>query len=136
MTKDTFRILAINPGSTSTKVAVYEDQKLLSSASPPSTAWKNWAGSLPSMDQLPMRASTFSMDWRHRWFDLGTLDAVVGQGGQDPPLPQGAITVNEEMVAYLRARPVFDNHSSNLGGRALRWRSPRRSTSRPTSTSA
>lgn len=115
MNKDTFRILAINPGSTSTKIAVYENDKLLlqHSAAHSADSLRQYSRSL--IDQYPMRLQVIKDYLAGQGFDLSSLNAVVGRGGKIPPCPAGAVAVTQKMVDYLKNRPVLDDHASNLG---------------------
>ncbi|MDR2573719.1 MAG: butyrate kinase [Desulfovibrio sp.] len=109
-----FRILAINPGSTSTKIAVYDDETQLFNHSIAHSS-EELARFQHFADQLPMRKAHLLEALEQKNVALGSLSAVVGRGGKIPPCPEGAISVTEKMVEYLKSRPPFDNHISNLG---------------------
>ncbi len=105
------KILAINPGSTSTKLAIYDD------------ATEAWRTSLvhraedlarfPRLgDQLEYRRSAVREALASA--PAGPLSAVVGRGGLLKPLPGGVYTVNEPMKADL-ASCRYGKHASNLG---------------------
>lgn len=107
-----FKILAINPGSTSTKVAVYEDnkevfQKNIEHASEQLAKYDN------IVDQFEMRYEEILNILRENNFDINELSAVVGRGGLLPPVKSGAYRVNEAMVNRLKYNPVVE-HASNL----------------------
>ena len=107
-----FKILAINPGSTSTKVAVYEDnkevfQKNIEHASEQLAKYDN------IVDQFEMRYEEILNILRENNFDINQLSAVVGRGGLLPPVKSGAYRVNEAMVNRLKYNPVVE-HASNL----------------------
>lgn len=110
-----YSVLAINPGSTSTKIAVYKDRHLVLERKfqHDSATLAKFSRSL--MDQAPMRRELLLQGLQEEGFDLATLDAVVGRGGKIPPCKQGGYLVDDAMVAYLRSRPVLDDHASNLG---------------------
>ena len=120
MTTPSHVMLAINPGSTSTKVAVYENERQLWSENLGHSAetLKQYARSL--MDQLPMRREALLTCLTAKGFDVRTLRAVVGRGGRIPPCAAGATQVSQAMVDYLAARPPLDDHASNLGA-ILAW---------------
>jgi butyrate kinase len=108
------RILAINPGSTSTKIAVYDNERQLFSHSithhsEEIAKFKNF------LDQLPMRKAHLLKVLKEQEVELKSLNGIVGRGGKIPPCSEGGIIVTEEMVNYLKSRPPFDNHISNLG---------------------
>ncbi len=106
-------ILAINPGSTSTKVAVYEDQSelyktnILHSNDDLETFSK-------ISDQYEMRYESIMSFLKEVHMDVNDLSAVVGRGGLLPPVKSGAYKVNQKMVDRLRFNPVVE-HASNLG---------------------
>lgn len=111
---DTFRVLAINPGSTSTKITCFQgDTTVLErSISHPSKELEQF----PQMiDQLPFRRSALIAALEAENVALDSLDAVVGRGGLLYPLPGGTYAVNDRMLADLRAG-VLGEHASNLGG--------------------
>ncbi|HTX74504.1 MAG TPA: butyrate kinase, partial [Rectinemataceae bacterium] len=85
-------ILTINPGSTSTKIAVFEDEKELFS--------QNVAHTCDEIGAFPTIASQQEFRERHirsalaeRAFDLKRLTAVVGRGGLLRPIPGGVYRV-------------------------------------------
>ncbi len=109
-----FKILAINPGSTSTKIALYEDtkevyKKNIEHSNEEIDKYKNIA------DQYEMRYKSIKGFLDEIGFDIKQLSAVVGRGGLLPPVKSGAYRVNESMVDRLRFRPIIE-HASNLGG--------------------
>jgi len=109
------RILAINPGSTSTKIAVYENTRpiLTQSVQHSSEDIAKYSRSL--IEQFPMRKACLLDALAGQGFDLHSLSAVVGRGGKIPPCDEGGTIVTPEMVEYLKSRPVLDDHASNLG---------------------
>ncbi|MCT4604906.1 MAG: butyrate kinase [Marinisporobacter sp.] len=108
-----YKILAINPGSTSTKIAIYENNKEIYKKSIEHTSeeiekYKHVA------DQYEMRKEALMNFLKEINFDVKELAAVVGRGGLLPPVQSGAYRVNESMVERLAKRPVIE-HASNLG---------------------
>jgi len=97
-----FRILAINPGSTSTKIALYEDEYPHSqlSLSHSSEDLKRF----PSVwDQYEFRLSSVRAGIV-QWGENGRrLDAVVGRGGLLRPVKGGTYRVDSRMLADARA---------------------------------
>jgi butyrate kinase len=106
-------ILAINPGSTSTKVAVYRGETLLLEEELRHTA-QQLAGYMHVAEQKEMRLECVLAVLRAHGFDLARLDAVVGRGGLLQPVPAGTYRVNERML-YDVLNPVGREHASNLG---------------------
>ncbi|MHB1295545.1 MAG: butyrate kinase [Anaerolineae bacterium] len=108
-----FRILAINPGSTSSKVAVYEDSTLAFSAVVEHTL-QDLARYPSIIDQYPLRRDAVLQSLESAGISLASLHAVVGRGGMLQPIPSGTYGVNAAMLADLR-RPTTRQHVSNLG---------------------
>lgn len=108
-----YYILAINPGSTSTKIAVYEDTKLLLKENIEHSS-KELNNFKSITEQFKYRKETVLHAVGKNNFNIETLSAVVGRGGMLPPMKSGAYLVNELMVDRLTNRPISE-HASNLG---------------------
>ena len=108
-----YRILVINPGSTSTKIAVYlnEEQQWIESIDHTLDELKAYA---TIYDQLDMRKNLIRAALQKHSETLESFSAIVGRGGALPPVKTGAYEVNEKMVDTLKNHPV-DQHASNLG---------------------
>ncbi len=108
-----FTILAINPGSTSTKCAIYRDTQ---------EAWKKGVAHSAEdlarfrrlQDQLAYRSAAVRDGVGESGIPLSEISAVVGRGGLLKPLPGGVYEVNERMKADLIAEK-YGRHASNLG---------------------
>ncbi len=110
----THRILVINPGSTSTKAAVFEDEDVLFQKTlRHSTQEIQKFDSIPS--QREWRKGIIDDFLRENDFDVSTLDAVVGRGGLVKPVEGGTYAVNDALVEDLKIGPA-GQHASNLGG--------------------
>jgi butyrate kinase len=108
------RILAVNPGSTSTKIAVYQntDQLFLKNIhhSPEDLA------PFPKIsDQFDLRKDIILQQLKDADIQINDLQAVVGRGGLLKPIPSGIYEVNDVMIADLK-NSQFGEHASNLGG--------------------
>ena len=109
-----YRLLVLNPGSTSTKAAVYEDEHPIAGKSMVHT--NQDLAPYPNLyDQMDYRVALVRLWLAQEGFDLSTLSAVVGRGGIIPHIVAGGYEVNEELADCLRHHTVFD-HASNLGG--------------------
>lgn len=108
-----YRILAINPGSTSTKIAVYDNEKQILAKGIDHEA-SEIAKYEKIVDQFDMRKQEIINVLNENNIDIKTINAVVGRGGLLPPVKSGAYLVNDEMIDRLKNRPVVD-HASNLG---------------------
>lgn len=106
-------ILAIDPGSTSTKIGVYlEGRTVRKCIEHP----RHETDRFPTvMDQLEYRQESIDRYLADAGFADLRLDAVVGRGGLMKPVPGGVHLVNDAMVRDLR-RGVSGEHASNLGG--------------------
>lgn len=105
-------ILAINPGSTSTKVAVYCDDQLVFAESL-SHSSEELAGFAHIVDQLDMRRAVVEKSLREHGVDVNSLSAVACRGGRLKPLASGTYVVNERML-HDAERGVQGEHASNL----------------------
>lgn len=108
------RILVLNPGSTSTKAAVYEDEHPLLLKSIGHTN-ADLAPYPELYDQLDYRVALVRGWLAQEGFDLSTLSAVVGRGGIIPNIVSGGYLVDDGLADCLLHHTVFD-HASNLGG--------------------
>jgi butyrate kinase len=117
--KDTFfrryRVLVVNPGSTSTKIAVYEGEQETRSReiqhSPEELA--PFAGHRIT-EQYHFRKDAVLGALRDFGLSVTDLDAVCGRGGLLRPMPHGTYRVGEAILEDLRAG-VGGDHASNLG---------------------
>ncbi len=108
------KILSINPGSTSTKFAVYEDEKLVCLHTIRHTAEELKV--FPNLfDQYEFRKNLMLDCLIKDQIDLSDLSAVVGRGGLVRPLESGVYEVNDRLVADLKTAQG-GVHASNLGG--------------------
>lgn len=109
-----YKQLIINPGSTSTKIAVFEDDQCLYSETLRHSSEEigKFAGII---EQFDYRRKLVLEALQKAGVNPAELDAVVGRGGLLRPIPGGTYTVNEKMIADLRAQPR-GAHASNLGG--------------------
>lgn len=108
-----YRVLAINPGSTSTKIAVYDEENQVF-AKTINHLLKDLLEFKSIMDQFGMRKQEVEKALHENFIDLKNINVVVGRCGGLPPLKSGAYLINEEMIDRLINRPTLD-HASNLG---------------------
>ncbi|MFP4046301.1 MAG: butyrate kinase [Bacteroidales bacterium] len=109
-----YYILAINPGSTSTKIAVFKNAK--------SAFLKNIKHSTEDLkefekiaDQFHFRKEVILNELKNTDIDIKNISAVVGRGGLVKPIESGVYEVNEAMKNDLKNSPLGE-HASNLGG--------------------
>ena len=108
------RLLILNPGSTSTKAAVYEDDRQLAMKNIVHTN-QDLAPYPTLYDQLDYRVALVRGWLGQEGIGLSTLSAVVGRGGIIPNIVAGGYQVDDALVDCLLHHTVFD-HASNLGG--------------------
>jgi butyrate kinase len=110
-----FKILAINPGSTSTKFAFYLDERpeFVKNIRHSDAEMEQFRGR-PVLDQQEFRSAQIGSALSDAGHTTGELDAVVGRGGLLPPLESGTYIVDEEMLEELR-QARRGEHASNLG---------------------
>lgn len=107
------KLLVINPGSTSTKIAMYAGREPVWQQNIEHDA-KGLEGYASIYAQLDLRLAAV-LDAMVQHGDLPEeLEAVVARGGLLPPLASGAYEVNPAMLDVLEHRPV-NHHASNLG---------------------
>ncbi|MGC9151066.1 MAG: butyrate kinase [Microbacter sp.] len=109
-----FLVLSINPGSTSTKVALYEDEKLIFSRSVDHTE-EELRPFKKIIDQFYFRKSVVLKILAEEKVEIGKLDAVVGRGGMVKPIESGVYEMNKALHNDL-VRGVQGEHASSLGG--------------------
>lgn len=107
-------ILAINPGSTSTKIAVYLNSKVvfLKSISHPSEELEKYS---KISEQYEYRKEIILNELKLANIEIQRIEVVVGRGGLIKPIKSGVYRVNEEMKKHLR-EGIMGEHASNLGG--------------------
>jgi butyrate kinase len=107
-----YRILVVNPGSTSTKIALFKGQRAVIEADVPHPA-EELAACETIQHQLPLRQRVIEERVRAAGVELDQLDAIVARGGLIRPVVSGTYEVDEEMLADL-AVSRFGEHASNL----------------------
>lgn len=110
-----YRILVLNLGSTSTKVAYYEDEKCIIKSSLEHPAAETCVFA-EVMDQYNYRSQCISKFIEENRIDLTQLDAIVSRGGHTKPLISGVYQVCPEMLAQ-QASGLYGRHPSDLGSK-------------------
>lgn len=108
------KILAINPGSTSTKVAAYENETCLWTLGIEHPACEIKGFSSVS-DQNKYRIGIILKILEEKGTQLKEFDGIVGRGGLLNPLVGGTYLVDDDLVRSLHNAPGGE-HASNLGG--------------------
>jgi len=108
------RILVVNPGSTSTKFALFEETELLFEKSISHSG--NELSSFSRIgDQFQFRKGLIMSELKERGVSLDEINVVVGRGGLLKPIESGIYRVNDAMKKDLREAERGE-HASNLGG--------------------
>lgn len=109
-----YKLLIINPGSTSTKIGVYSDEKevlveTLRHSSDEIAKYDN------IFEQKNFRKDVIMNILKKNNIDVSSLDAIVGRGGMLRPIPGGTYEVTDKLLEDLKVG-VSGQHASNLGG--------------------
>lgn len=109
-----YTFLIINPGSTSTKIAIFENDKevITETVKHSSEEIKNFK---EIYDQFDFRKDIIMKTLEDKKVDLSRFSAIIGRGGNMKPVVGGTYEVNEEMLKDLKVG-VMGQHASNLGG--------------------
>ena len=107
------KVLVINPGATSTKVAVFDEE---------TQVYKTTVDHSPQeldrfdrvIDQADYRQQAILDAVAQSGFRLSDFDAVCGRGGLYRPIPSGTYAVNDRVMRDVEAAP-YGEHPSNLG---------------------
>jgi butyrate kinase len=118
--RDTFfrryRILAVNPGSTSTKIGVWEgeEERFVTELQHSAEELLPFEGRSIT-EQYAFRKEIISHALAEQGLAPADLDSVSARGGLLRPIPHGTYAVTDDMMADLRASR-YGEHASNLGG--------------------
>jgi butyrate kinase len=108
------RILVINPGSTSTKIGVFDNEMSVMEKTLRHDA--ETIGSFENIiDQYEFRKNTILEALHEEGINISKLSAVCGRGGLLRPIEGGTYSVNDQMLHDLRIG-YNGQHASNLGG--------------------
>ena len=109
-----YKMLVINPGSTSTKVSYFENEKNVYTESVFHDA--PVLLSYPTVnDQVPMRRAFIEDFMSRHGLKLSEIDAFVGRGGSACPQPSGVMEIDERLVADTAAGVGGSDHPAKLG---------------------
>ena len=107
-------VLVINPGSTSTKVALFKDLE--------NVMQKNLSHGTDELDKFEKITDQYEyrkdmiLNWmKDEGYNTNQLKAVVGRGGLLKPMPSGTYNVTDAMIEDLKIG-IQGEHASNLGG--------------------
>ena len=106
--------LIINPGSTSTKIGVFEDETLLFEETLRHST-EEIAKYASIVDQKDFRKQIILDLLAEKDFDIKSLQVIVGRGGMLKPIPGGTYAVSDDLLEDLKIGKQ-GQHASNLGG--------------------
>lgn len=106
--------LIINPGSTSTKIGVFEDETLLFEETLRHTT-EEISSFSSIVDQKDFRKNIIINVLKDKDFDMKSLNVIVGRGGMLKPIPGGTYAVSDDLLHDLKIGKQ-GQHASNLGG--------------------
>lgn len=112
--KTVYKMLIINPGSTSTKVSYFENEKNICTQSIFHDAPELLR--YPTVnDQLPMRRAVIEDFMAEHRLSMGDMDAFVGRGGSAYPQRAGVMEIDPQLVAHTAAGVGGSDHPAKLG---------------------
>ena len=106
-----YRILAVNPGSTSTKISVSDDESLIFEATI-NHSREELKKYRRISDQYEMRKDLVVEEVRRHGLEV-KFDAIIGRGGLSKPVKSGVFRVNDQMVEDQRK--ALHQHACDLG---------------------
>jgi len=107
-------VLVVNPGGTSTKVAVFHGEQEVHFKEIRHSS-EDFYGFASLQEQLALRLSVVRDTIEEMEMDMAAVDAVAGRGGPVAPVPCGTFTVDEAMMDAIREGRVMVEHPSLLG---------------------
>lgn len=107
------KILVLNPGSTSTKLAVFDGEAPIFTESVLHTT-EQLSLFENVIDQYSFRMELVKKSLSKHKIGIKSLDAIVSRGGMLAPINAGAYVINEDMLWQLKYRPQHE-HASNVG---------------------
>ncbi|HWR62486.1 MAG TPA: butyrate kinase [Clostridia bacterium] len=112
--QEVYRLLIINPGSTSTKIAIFDNEKPVMEQTLRHSN-EELAPYASIIEQFEFRKNVILDTLNANGINISKLSAVVGRGGLLRPIEGGTYRVNERMLEDLKVG-VSGQHASNLGG--------------------
>lgn len=111
--QEVFRLLIINPGSTSTKIAIFDNEKPVMETTLRHTD-QELAPYNSVADQFEFRKNVILDTLNKNDINITKLSGVVGRGGLLKPMEGGTYKVNDTMLNDLKLA-AMGQHASNLG---------------------
>lgn len=108
-----WRILVINPGSTSTKIAVYNDSEMIFNVNL-KHAQEELAQFAKNYDQKDYRIKLIYNTLSQHGIEISDIDVVIGRGGLGKPIKGGIYAINDAMLCDVK-NAIYGDHAANLG---------------------
>lgn len=108
-----YKILVINPGNTSTKIGIYENEKELYEITVEHRE-DDFAAYPRIADQKAFRSQLVETALKNAGFKLSDIDVIIGRGGIGKPIEGGLYRINEELLKDM-GNATYGEHASNLG---------------------
>ena len=108
-----YRILVINPGNTSTKIAIYENERTIYEIAVEHSE-KELNAYLRVRDQKVFRGELVEEALRSAGFKLSDIDVIIGRGGLGKPMEGGLYEISDELLKDME-KGTYGDHASNLG---------------------
>jgi butyrate kinase len=113
---NTWKILVINPGSTSDEISYFEgDTEVFHKTVRYSPRDIEQYDTQPVTAQITFRSKLLNKTMQESQVDVNQLDAVIGRGGLLRPIPSGTYLVDDHILSDLQ-KGTYGDHASNLGG--------------------
>ncbi|EKD82861.1 MAG: hypothetical protein ACD_39C01040G0001, partial [uncultured bacterium] len=110
---EVFKILVVNPGSTSSKLGLFENEQMIAEKKINHSA-EELANFPKIIDQVDFRRHCMDEFLREQNVKPHTLSAVVGRGGLLKPIPGGTYRVTPPIMEDLKSAR-YGEHASNMG---------------------
>lgn len=107
------KILIINPGATSTKIAVYEDENEVMKVGIDHDA-NEIAKYHYVVEQVPFRKEAILNAVHEHGYQISDFDAICSRGGLFKHIPSGTYKVNDAVIESIK-NPPYGEHASNVG---------------------
>lgn len=111
--ENNYRLLIINPGSTSTKVAIYENENLIDGKSLQHST-EEISKFTNIWDQYDFRKDAVINEVNKMGYKLEDFDSIVCRGGNVKPIPGGIYLINPVMLEDMKSG-LYGTHPTNVG---------------------
>lgn len=107
------KILVLNPGATSTKISIFEEENEIFKTNIVHSA-EDLAPYVHIIDQGPYRKELILKTIQEAGYHMSDFNAVCGRGGLLRHIPSGTYAITDKVIADVKD-PPYGEHASNLG---------------------